>query len=560
MILLTAYYLLVFAINSIVGVYALSFLKRGFYNPFLPVLVGIAFNCILALLLFISGPINYSGFILVTALPLLFIWLKPAVIKQYMAQLNGYSQLLKKQELFYVVVVFLCVLYQSAQATKIHDDGMYYQQTIMWAQQFGLTKGLANLHPALGLFSVWHLFTALFDPAIVGLPIFHHYNGLLLLAVILYFLVERNINPGHQKIINILLLILPVLGFMFLTAANVDLPLILLTLFVFYAVVIKSNFHIEVMLIALVCFLMKPPALLPVIILVYAFMRMIGSKSGLTFSVIAALLLMVFGYKNYMLSGYVLYPSAAINIMQPQWQVPKSVVTYYKTGVISWGVSDSFNLKEIDETGSLPIIKRAKLWLFRTGYKGLINKFMLVFMLIAAVWSVVSLFKNLKQAFNSLTIVALLLILFLDWLLLSQYRLLLPTFITLLAFLYHVIPFSLGVNFFKYAAVVLLLVQTTIPMQLLRQTSRNKSVTNFTGLSARFLIVPFSIFEKDTIKIVGEAPHVFNQYANRSYCWDCALPCMSKGVNNMLQSYFGYSIQYIDSNNFAKGFMPVSIK
>lgn len=560
MILLTVYYLIVFAINTILGVYALSFLKRSCYNPFLPALVGIAINCLLALLLFVSGPINYSAFILITVLPLLFIWLKPIEIKHYLAQLKGYAKIIKQPELIYVIVVSLCVLYQSAQATKIHDDGLYYQQTIMWAQQFGLTKGLANLQPALGLFSVWHLFTALFDFAVIGLPMFHHYNGLLLLLVLFYFLVERNIYPRHQKFINILLLVLPVLGFMFLTAANVDLPLILLTAFVFYEIIIKGQFYFEIMLIALVCFLMKPPALLSVIVLVYAFFKNNASKSKFVFLLIATMLLMVFGYKNYILSGYVLYPSAAINIMQPQWQVPKSVVTYYKTGVISWGVSDSLNLKEIDEIDSLPILKRGKLWLFRSGYKGLINKFILVVVLVAAAWAVVSIFKNSKQVFNSLIIAALLLILFVDWLLLSQYRLLLPTFITLLAFLFHTMPFNIGVNYFKYMAVVLLLVQTTIPMQILRQTSRNKSVTNFTGLSARFLIVPFGMFEKDSIVTVGVAPHTFNQYANRSYCWDCTLPCMSKGVNNMLQHYFGYSIQYIDSTNFARGFMPVNIK
>lgn len=57
----------------------------------------------------------------------------------------------------------LGLLMKSAGPTGFYDCGLYYVQTIRWAQQFPVVPGLANLHIRFGNASLWHIFSAAYD-------------------------------------------------------------------------------------------------------------------------------------------------------------------------------------------------------------------------------------------------------------------------------------------------------------------------------------------------------------------------------------------------------------
>ena len=60
-------------------------------------------------------------------------------------------------------IFLFALLMKSAGPTGFYDCGLYYVQTIRWAQQFPAVPGLANLHIRFGNASLWHIFSAAYD-------------------------------------------------------------------------------------------------------------------------------------------------------------------------------------------------------------------------------------------------------------------------------------------------------------------------------------------------------------------------------------------------------------
>jgi hypothetical protein len=234
---------------------------------------------------------------------------------------------LPKASVFTFVICTLLIFYQSAQVTKINDMGMYYLQTIKWVESFGLVKGIANLHPAYGLFSSWHSLSALFSfqtffdffKLTNGLK-YLGINGLLLSLSLGFFIWEGFKKPNAYLFIYGLTALL--LGFLYLSAPSPDLPVIIYTGLLVYLAIGKEEINWIILLLSFFSFTIKPPALLPIFIGLIAFknlwLLLKIEKSDLSFAKkivrISSLLLMPFLllgpliYKNHVVSGHLLYP------------------------------------------------------------------------------------------------------------------------------------------------------------------------------------------------------------------------------------------------------------
>lgn len=558
MILVLLYYITVLVFTTIFGVYILSFLKYNNVNIFFALITGILSVNVLSVFYFICGPVNISALLSYLALLFFFIWLNPQVYKSAMQLLIQNAKQLKGYQLFYVVAVVIFITYQSAQESKIHDDGMYYQQSILWAQQHGLVKGVANLHPAMGLFSSWHIFTAFFDTAQIGLPAFHHYNGLILIAAICYFLIELNINPGYKNYAYTMLFLLPLLGFMFLTAPNTDLPLILINVLLFYMVFLKKQTGFVFLIWGVAAFFIKPPAILAV--LTAAYIVVVGAKTNkkyITYIGFILIMALVLFYKNYVLSGYLLYPSAFPDVVKATWKVPKEVNTFYRVGIKSWGISDSFKINEIRKTADLSVLLKFKGWFLRPGYKGLFNKIILMLLVTGAIYILRLFYLKSISKYFLFVMCFLIIVIIADWFLLTQYRLMLPAFSVMFGLLVYLQKlFNLN-NTILVVTVFVLMFVTLVPFEFLQNSSRNKSITSFNGFNTKYLVKPFSQFYLGQHDFILNNGNVLNYYDGLWYCWQCPLPCQSQGQRNMLFKYFGYKTVYLDSADYTKGFKMV---
>ena len=84
------------------------------------------------------------------------------------------------------VFFFLALLIKAAAPTSFYDCGLYYVQTMRWAQQFPVVPGLANVHVRFGNASVWHMLSAAFNWSVVFQGSFDDLGELLLFWFLLF--------------------------------------------------------------------------------------------------------------------------------------------------------------------------------------------------------------------------------------------------------------------------------------------------------------------------------------------------------------------------------------
>ncbi len=565
MIFLIPYYLILGLISMIWAQIPFWLLKiKKPENVFYDILFGIIFLSIISMLFVIGGPINLltQGIFLFSTIAIAYLQIEEFNnrIKLFLSAFKQFS----KSEILLLLAIILPIIYQSAQATKINDNGGYYQPTIAWMEQFGLVKGLANIYPALGLFSSWHSLTALFDLNQSGLGSYHQINGFLLTWFVIWIFREWKLNlNGIFKfaLIGILLYVL-VFGFFFLSAPNADLPIICFSgLLTFQLLTQKENYHPLIWwIICIGLFIIKPPASTA---LVFAFIvlfdKKFSLKSKLNSLTIITPILFILIFKNVMLSGYVLYPMNQPDLLNVEWKVPKNWNELYRQGIVSWGVQDKYEIKDWN-TNKEKKGNRLSKWLFRSGYKGLMNKILFLNWILALIILAISIFRKLKT--NQLQIslfLSLLIFQIIEWLYLSQYRLMLATglsiFVLNLFYLLNLLNKSgEKLNQLKVLQIVSFTVAmylwaiAFIPFSAFSNSSRNKSITNSVGFNSRYLIEPWHQFDNGPINTNRFNNMVFYYYPERVYCWDCPLPCVSKSHHDFLFKNLGLEITPIGKN------------
>jgi hypothetical protein len=413
-------------------------------------LLGYAIVGLLSQCFMIGGAVNSFSFMVLLLGALVTLWRYEAIYKPYQTNLNNWFQSLSKKEVIGFGIFSLLVAYQSSLPTKINDMGGYYLQTIQWIREYGMVKGLGNLHPALGLGSAWHSLLTLLSPLPPETLPFFALNGALMLALALFVWVELKYHFTWY-IFAYAVLVFP-LGYLYLTAPSPDWPLLVFVpLLGYWAFVKRQALPAEVFLLV-ACFVFACKPSVAMVILLFAtealrhevikeyfkFSSLLNFfKSSSRLSVFVAIAFAPLAYKNYMQTGYPLYPSGFSVGVAPKWQIPADWNQAYRQGIQSWGISDKVEAS----TFKAPIpanSNRFKQWLLRSGYKGLMNKLLFL----NALFALVLLFtkRNLQER---LLLIALLFISILEWYLLSQYRLMLPTALCLFSFNIHYSIFNI---------------------------------------------------------------------------------------------------------------------
>ena len=272
--------------------------------------------------------------------------------------------------------------------------------------------------------------------------------------------------------------------------------------------------------------------------------------------VIGSLLISVLLYKNYILSGYFLYPFNKPDLVSAIWKVPADWNESYRKGIVSWGLNDKMDVKAFYQVPANSF-NRLLNWLTRGGYKGYMNKLLFINFLAALMLFIYEGFRKKRRVLNKDLglLLVLLVISVLEWYLLSQYRLLLATQVILAGLVASMLysnlhwdwPKGLSIigrsNFPLTFALVLFGGMAFVPFSILSKESRNKQITQSNGFTSNYLIHPWtgSVNEpKDSIMVDSIAIHF---YPNQVYCWDCPLPCRSLSQQKIVYENFGYRIK-----------------
>ncbi len=240
----------------------------------------------------------------------------------------------------YIIAVFFLFLFLSAQTPYLKENDIYYIQTIKWAGEYGMTKGLINLHPSLGEFSTWHILQAGVNP---GIFIFNDLNGLLLLMYFLYLvcklcdLKDKEFFTFDDRLLIFYFFIFPAL-LVFINSPSPDLPVIILSQVALYLFVrnfyhVRRDEFIELVIVVLFAASIKttaiPLLMLPLLILI-KYKKIIKKRDFLYYFLSVLVLFGFLMYKNYIITGYPFFPFSLLGEqLNADWRSPLEIFQNY---------------------------------------------------------------------------------------------------------------------------------------------------------------------------------------------------------------------------------------
>lgn len=265
------------------------------------------------------------------------------VFNRIKSRIGNYSAM---QLLFFIIPVIslmIVIIWQVG----VFDSLFYHQQNIRWNEEYAVVPGLGNFEHRFAFNSNYLLLSAifsfrfLFGEAVYGLHV-------LVLVYVLLWIIREIIQSGYEVRRIILLALFTGYIFIFgysLAATSTDaIPNIvafyLIAKMLLYPNRIKECALLYVILpITLITFKIS---ILPLaLIFLYIFIYSIKGKNykAISFSTIISFIIIgVWLIRNVIISGYLVFPFAEIDIFSIDWKIPKNVAIEERDFILSCGI------------------------------------------------------------------------------------------------------------------------------------------------------------------------------------------------------------------------------
>ncbi|MEN0004221.1 MAG: hypothetical protein AAF798_08765, partial [Bacteroidota bacterium] len=329
------------------------------------VVLGLMFISFLAQIasIFIRLNIEFFSFLLLLAsILLLFYWYKWKItFKTGIAKIKALP--------WWIVSIWLCfgfmALLHASGMSDIEDEGEYYMPFIQWMVQYPLIPGLANIEDRIGFNSSFHVLSAVFHFPFLLKGGTNDLNALIGVLFSFYCLkgFSRLWKRDHTYFLADFLkpfaLILPFRSYF--TASAADYSIIFLGLWFFFLFLEKTEDQTlgkcdyrSLLLFSLFMFLTTTkfislffgfflvPILFPLI--------QANPRRLISIALFGIIYFTPWLYRNYILSGYLVYPIYIIDLFDPNWKVPISVAAgqyNYVSEHATYGYSREINCYEI---------------------------------------------------------------------------------------------------------------------------------------------------------------------------------------------------------------------
>lgn len=348
-VLLSVIYISVVAFG--LGLLGLAFLDRTIkykkYEEMTILMIGIVIATVYAEIFSLFGRVYAFAHVIALLLSILGYLLNKKYIKKTISNIK--STFISKEGLVYVLFA-LFIAFFASRGDFHTDTNIYHAATIRIFEDYGIIKGLGNLqlHYAYNssslafasLFSLKFVFgysvhatTAFFEMicgvyAIYGLTRFRqhklHFADSIRVAILFYILIilVRSMSPATDFSTNLMALLLIARFFDNMEGTRSTEKYALLSIFAVYVVTMKFS------------------ACLIVLIVIYPAVILIKNKKFkdiIVYLLLGVIVLAPFLIRNYILSGWLLYPFSAIDIFNPVWKIPKEYLEHDAAQIKVWG-------------------------------------------------------------------------------------------------------------------------------------------------------------------------------------------------------------------------------
>ena len=256
---------------------------------------------------------------------------------------------------FYVyLAVFLIMAYGASHGYMHYDSDLYHAQAIRWIEEYGIVRGLGNLHVRLAYNSSAFPLSALYSFRFLGGQSYHVMSGFFALLLAWQCVDIKNVlRRGHPVISDFARL--AAIYYLFTIYDEMMAPAsdYFLSCLVFYIIIHWLDMNVRhersylpyILLALLGVFaitikLSAAPMLLLTIVPIYKLFHNRTKEKMRAFWVSVALAFVIvlpFLIRNIILSGWLLYPVTFLDFFGFYWEIPKGLAAYDALEIRTFG-------------------------------------------------------------------------------------------------------------------------------------------------------------------------------------------------------------------------------
>lgn len=441
-------------------------------------------------------------------------------------------------------IILLTALKTSSDVPFLIDNESYYIQSIKWINEYGLVKGLANLHLFLGQMSPFHILQAGYNFTFLSAR-FNDLNGFIL-VVCMGFFVQKMVEHMQDKSMHWIgfIVLFYVLFLQFVSQPSPDLSLILITPILLYLYTDQPNstmaLRSAILLFCFIVFIKITIAPLGLLILWWC----INKKEGRVFFLITLLFIgLLFCLKNVIITGYPLYPFQLF-AAEVTWKLPETIPNLIGEKTTQFVYFGNNSIKNAN------YITKFIYWIQLKGLNQLFNWGILLLFALCPFTRTFRLSNSVKIAYFVLAIHFILI-----FLKSPQFRFFLPELVFLAAITASEVYllFKLKANYMQSILIgVILLTYVLSTWVNLNSLTKNKFHQTHRTFSLNQLIIPnsntkFPKMEFDSLRLKN-----LNFYSPKEnfFLYGTAegpLPCVNKKQVKFIYKKTGYIPQQLDS-------------
>jgi len=511
----------------------------------------------------IFGRINWEFHTILLLLNLLItIKFKGDISEVYNNFFRDIKQLSTILKILLGIITVLIIAQCSAIPYGI-DNETYYIQTIKWLNEYGLVKGLANLHPYLSQTSGWHIAQSAFSFSFLY-PNFNDLSGFCLLLGNLFAILKVNQyfkNSNQNYLIIGLLPLANIFLFQFISATSSDIPIYVISFIIFYYFLehhksIDNETFTLLTLLVIFCLYIK---LTSIVLLAIPLLLLFKNYKQLSFSLlrltdVGMIVLALFFLKNFIISGHPLFPIISDAIYNADYSIPTqlSKVYYEQTKTYSFFVTPL-------EYSNMPMYELFLRWLMLPKIDGIFNKLAVLLIVVSPV--VIRKFNNKKAVWMLYLIMCLqLVVLFFTS---PQYR-----FFLNFILLFSLLPIALLIKNRKNIIIGLLYLSTLatafvliVPINL-NSFSGKKFALARSNFKVENIIFPHDISQFDfEFEQIREENMLYYSPLKNKYFYvtgNGPLPCVNQKLIETSKKKYGI-VPQLRTENLGDGFYPAPV-
>ena len=265
-----------------------------------------------------------------------------------------FQVVMARGNIYIYLAVFLLMAYGTSHGLMHYDSDLYHAQAIRWIEEYGIVKGLGNLHVRFAYNSSAFAVSALYSMRFLGGQSYHVMAGFFSLLLAWQCVDIKNVfRRGHLVISDFARL--AAIYYLFTVFDEIVAPAsdYFLSAMVFYVIIHWLDMYVKhersylpyILLALLGIFaitikLSAAPMVLLSIIPIYKLLhdRTKEKIHALIISIVMAFFIVLpFIIRNVVISGWLLYPVTFLNLFSFNWKIPEGVAAFDAKEIKTFG-------------------------------------------------------------------------------------------------------------------------------------------------------------------------------------------------------------------------------